>query len=43
MEIAQIKALLSILSVLSRYGLRPEASGRLRCPFHDDTTPSMQI
>ena len=43
MEIAQIKARLSILSVLARYGLRPDASGRMRCPFHDDTTPSFQV
>ena len=43
MEINQIKARLSILSVLSRYGLRPGASGRLGCPFHDDKTPSFQV
>ncbi len=43
MEISQIKTRLPLLAVLSRYGLRPEASGRLRCPFHDDKTPSFQV
>ena len=43
MEIAEIKARLPILQVLHRYGLKPDSAGRLRCPFHDDTTPSLQI
>lgn len=49
MEIKEIKAHLSILNVLSHYDLTPDPStssgraNRLRCPFHDDKTPSMQI
>jgi DNA primase/predicted transcriptional regulator len=43
MEIAQIKQLLSIESVLTHYGLTPDRNGMLSCPFHDDTTPSMQL
>ena len=43
MEIAQIKARLSIVEVLRRYGLRVDASGRMKCPFHDDKTPSFQV
>ncbi|MBO9154082.1 toprim domain-containing protein [Chitinophaga sp. GCM10012297] len=43
MEIADIKAHLPISAVLSHYGLQPDCAGRLRCPFHDDKTPSMQV
>ena len=43
MEINQIKARLSIREVLARYGYRPDASGRMKCPFHDDKTPSFQV
>lgn len=43
MEISQIKSRLSILDVLSHYGLKADKQQRLCCPFHEDTTPSMQI
>lgn len=43
MEIAAIKQELSITAVLAHYGLKTDRSNRLRCPFHDDTTPSLQI
>lgn len=43
MDIAQVKALLTIGEVLAHYNLKPDRSGRLRCPFHDDSTPSMQV
>lgn len=43
MEIAEIKARLPLASVLARYGLVPDASGRMRCPFHDDRTPSFHV
>ena len=43
MEIAQIKARLPLVDVLARYGLKPDKSGRMRCPFHDDKTPSFQV
>lgn len=42
MEIAAIKSSLSIKSVLSHYGLSADRNGMLRCPFHDDKTPSMK-
>ena len=43
MEISEIKKRLSIETVLQRYNLTPDHNHRLRCPFHDDKTPSMQI
>lgn len=43
MEIQEIKERLSILTVLQYYGLKPDKNNRLRCPFHNDKTPSMQV
>lgn len=43
MEIAEIKARLPLAAVLARYGLHPDASGRMRCPFHDDRQASFQL
>ncbi|MHA4812653.1 CHC2 zinc finger domain-containing protein [Flavitalea flava] len=43
MEIKEIKALLSIETVLDHYGLQPDKHDRLHCPFHPDKTPSLQI
>ena len=43
MEIKDIKANLPIRELLHHYNLKPDKSGRLCCPFHDDKTPSMQI
>ena len=43
MEIAEIKGHLSIGAVLDYYGLKPDKHDRLRCPFHPDKTPSLQI
>lgn len=43
MEIAEIKSRLPVVAVLARYGLAPDGSGRMRCPFHDDRTPSFQV
>jgi DNA primase len=43
MEIADIKQKLSILTVLQHYGLQPDRNKRIRCPFHNDKTPSMQV
>lgn len=43
MEISALKARLNIAHVLAHYGLRPDRSGRIRCPFHADQTPSMQV
>jgi len=43
MEIQEIKRKLSIETVLACYQLMPDRNNRLKCPFHDDKTPSMQI
>jgi DNA primase len=43
MEIAEIKAQLTIAQVLDHYGLKPNPSKMLCCPFHNDKTPSMQV
>jgi DNA primase/DNA-binding MarR family transcriptional regulator len=43
MEIDQIKAELSIQTVLNNYNLPPDRNSRLCCPWHNDKTPSLQI
>lgn len=43
MEIAEIKSRLAIKDVLQHYGLKPDKQSRLHCPFHDDSTPSLQV
>ena len=43
MEIREIKQKLKIETVLSCYNLTPDHNHRLRCPFHDDKTPSFQV
>ena len=43
MEISKIKQQLSILEVLRHYNLSPDRNNRLKCPFHDDKTPSFQV
>ena len=43
MEIQEIKSKLSILTILSHYGIKLDKNMRVHCPFHEDTTPSMQV
>ena len=43
MEIADIKAQLSLAQVLDHYGLKPDKHGKMNCPFHEDKTPSFQV
>ncbi|MCK5136349.1 MAG: tyrosine-type recombinase/integrase [Bacteroidales bacterium] len=43
MEIQEIKNRLPITAVLKHYHLTPDRNNRLKCPFHDDKTPSMQV
>lgn len=43
MEIAAIKQQLTLAKVLQHYGLKPDKSLKLHCPFHEDKTPSMQV
>ena len=43
MEIQDIKASLSILTVLGSYNLKPNKNGMLSCPFHKDDKPSLKV
>lgn len=43
MEIHEIKQSLSLEQVLISYNLQPNKNNMLRCPFHDDTTASLQV
>jgi DNA primase catalytic core len=43
MEISDIKANLKIETVLSHYGLQVDKNNMIKCVFHDDKTPSMQV
>ena len=43
MEIREIKQKLKIEAVLARYNLTPDRNHRLKCPFHEDKTPSLQV
>ncbi len=43
MEIVEIKTRLTLDQVLRIYSLTPDRNHRLRCPWHDDKTPSLQI
>jgi len=43
MDIPAIKQQLPLSKVISYYGLKADKQNRLRCPFHDDRTPSLQL
>jgi DNA primase len=43
MEIQQIKENLSLATILDNYGLQPNKSNMLLCPFHEDKTASLQV
>jgi DNA primase len=43
MEIQDIKARLSIQTVLTHYGLKPNKHDMLNGPFHDDKNASLRI
>ena len=43
MEITEIKSRLTIQETLHYYNLTPDQNHRLKCPWHDDKTPSLQI
>jgi len=43
MEIAEIKAQLTLARVLQHYGLKPDNHLRLHYPFRDYSTPSLQV
>jgi len=43
MEILEIKSKLTLVMLLHYYGLKADKQNRLKCPFHDDKTPSLQL
>lgn len=43
MEIQDIKQNLSLESILQHYNLTPNKNNMLRCPFHEDSTASLQV
>ena len=43
MEITEIKQRLSIETVLKHYGLQANRNNMLKCPFHEETEPSLKI
>lgn len=43
MEISEIKSKLTLNAVLTHYQLTPDRNHRLKCPWHNDKTPSLQI
>lgn len=43
MEISVIKQNLSLTQVLENYSLQPNKNNMLRCPFHEDSTASLQV
>lgn len=43
MTIEEIKAQLTIANVLHSYGYKTDKQSRINCPFHEDSTPSMQV
>lgn len=43
MDIKDIKNKLTISEVIKYYGLKADKQNRLKCPFHEDKTPSLQL
>ncbi|MGH2643359.1 MAG: toprim domain-containing protein, partial [Chitinophagaceae bacterium] len=43
MEIPEIKQKLTLPILLHHYGLKADKQNRLKCPFHNDKTPSLQL
>ena len=43
MEIQEIKSKLTLQQVINHYNLSPDRNHRLRCPWHNDKTPSLQL
>lgn len=43
MEIQDIKQNLSLENILHHYNLNPNKNNMLRCPFHEDSTASLQV
>ena len=43
MTIQEIKAALSLQTVLDHYNIKVDRNGRALCPWHNDKTPSLQV
>src|SRR5690606_37090358 len=43
MEIQEIKTRLTLAMLLQHYGLKADKQARIKCPFHNDRTPSLQL
>lgn len=43
MMFQEIKSALTMREVARQYGFEPNRAGFVRCPFHDDRTPSLKI
>jgi DNA primase/energy-coupling factor transporter ATP-binding protein EcfA2 len=43
MTIEEIKTRLTLAMLLQHYGLKADKQNRLKCPFHNDKTPSLQL
>ena len=38
-----VKAAVPVRAAAERYGLEANSAGMVRCPFHEDRTPSMKL
>ena len=43
MEISDIKKQLNIIAVAEHYGHKPNRNHLIKCPFHEDDKPSLQL
>ena len=43
MEAQEIKQRLTLAMLQQHYGLKADKQNRLKCPFHNDKTPSLQL
>ena len=43
MHISDIRQQLDILGLVQQYGLQPNRNNMIKCPFHEDDKPSLQL
>ena len=39
----EVKEKVPVMEAARRYGFEPDRQGKIRCPFHDDSHPSLQL
>lgn len=39
----EVKERVPVIEAARRYGFEPDRQGKIRCPFHDDSHPSLQL